>query len=415
MALFAHANYRSSYHRIEGISYTVCPGEWICSIRQLASWFKIKSQRKALEILEFLQKQHYITYSAFARGKLIRYKVLNWEKNNTSLENNHPCQKNNGFFFFPVAQAHELVSMGRCSEIDIVLDLWIHTVYKEEKVRGSNEGPVVYFRNCTGDPFVSYAALAERWGLSKSTVGRILNKLETLNYLTLIPCTGKKGSIIYLNNYLSTMFEISDVMIDKAEIAMQLQINIRISENEISNIEDIKHEIKDKQICVSDCFSCVPKPHIKATLQKVSQALELSGLCCCGCNESLYILSNYIGCKQKDVCELKIICNHNSINYCFELKIININEKGDKINENEFSTDGLYNILNRKTSAKVPLVQRINETYKKYIEDGKENDSKKIVIVEKEEQIESINFPNINGYCTVFDYGIIQYYKKKGE
>ena len=49
----------------------------------------------------------------------------------------------------------ELVSMGKCSEMDIILDLWMHTIYNDEQVQGSAVGPVVYFRNCTGNPFRS--------------------------------------------------------------------------------------------------------------------------------------------------------------------------------------------------------------------------------------------------------------------
>lgn len=32
VVLCSYANFRTSYRRIDGISYTVYPGEWICSI-----------------------------------------------------------------------------------------------------------------------------------------------------------------------------------------------------------------------------------------------------------------------------------------------------------------------------------------------------------------------------------------------
>ena len=47
-------------------------------------------------------------------------------------------------------------------EMDALLDLWINTVYKDQKVQGSESGPVVYFRNCTGSPLV--------WGVEKSSL-----------------------------------------------------------------------------------------------------------------------------------------------------------------------------------------------------------------------------------------------------
>ena len=34
VVLCSYANFRTSYRRIDGISYTVYPGEWICSIYQ---------------------------------------------------------------------------------------------------------------------------------------------------------------------------------------------------------------------------------------------------------------------------------------------------------------------------------------------------------------------------------------------
>ncbi len=70
-----------------------------------------------------------------------------------------PCQKDTGFFFLPVSVALELVSSARCSEMDIVLDLWVSAVYNDTQVQGSEVGPVAYFRNGTGNPLVSYTEL----------------------------------------------------------------------------------------------------------------------------------------------------------------------------------------------------------------------------------------------------------------
>ena len=107
--------------------------------------------------------------------------------------------------------------------MDIVLDLWIHAIYNDEQVQGSDIGPVVYFRNCTGNPLVNYAELALRWGISKSTVSRILNKLQDKEYLSLVSFTGRHGSVIYLCNYLSTMlYPLSDCGDGKYRYSLQL-------------------------------------------------------------------------------------------------------------------------------------------------------------------------------------------------
>ena len=86
----------------------------------------------------------------------------------------------------PIAVATELISYGKASEMDVVLDLWLSAIYKDSQVLGSEVGPVVYLRNGTGNPLLNYSDLAQRWGLSRSTVGRLLKKLADLDYLTLI-------------------------------------------------------------------------------------------------------------------------------------------------------------------------------------------------------------------------------------
>jgi len=112
--------------------------------------------------------------------------------------------------------------MGKCSEMDILLDLWIHAIYNDPSVQGSYSAPVVYYRNNTGNPLTSFQSLGDRWSLSKATVSRILKKFEEQNLITLLSFKGKHGTMIYLNYYLSVMFDISDVMIDKEEIAMKM-------------------------------------------------------------------------------------------------------------------------------------------------------------------------------------------------
>ena len=68
MTLCSYANFRSSYRRIEGISYLVGPGEWICKTSELTEWFRMRFQHQALSILDFLQKQNYITYTRLCRN-----------------------------------------------------------------------------------------------------------------------------------------------------------------------------------------------------------------------------------------------------------------------------------------------------------------------------------------------------------
>lgn len=88
---------------------------------------------------------------------------------------------------------------------------------------------MVYLRNGTGNPLLNYSDLAQRWGLSRSTVGRLLKKLADLDYLTLMSFPGRTGSVIYLNSYLSTMFQVSDTY---------------LSPQQLKNVEEIIEQLR---------------------------------------------------------------------------------------------------------------------------------------------------------------------------
>ena len=162
--LCSYANFRTSYLHLDGITYTIYPGEWICRMGELTDALRLRFKRQTLEVLAAMQDRHLIQYSLLGRGNLVKYKIINWHRHNTVLDYNCPCQKETGFFFLPVSIAVELVGAEKCSEMDILLDLWISAVYRDDQVQGSFDGPVVYLHNGTGCPLVSYAELAQRWG-----------------------------------------------------------------------------------------------------------------------------------------------------------------------------------------------------------------------------------------------------------
>ena len=234
-------------------------------------------------MLEQLQKQHFITFHTLDRGNVIRYKICDWARHNTVLEYNAPCQKDTGFFFLPVSVVTDLISTSRCSEMDIILDLL---------------GPVVYFRNGTGNPLVDYTELAVRWGVSRATVGRVLKKLAALDYISLMSFPGRHGSVVYLKNYLSTMFEISDVMVDKEEVAMTLNIHLELPDESGSsqNTPSIEHEV-----IVSNELNSVSKSHIEIIIQKMAQILMAQGISCFGCPLSRYKLYPLSGDCREDL------------------------------------------------------------------------------------------------------------------
>ena len=323
MTLCSYANFRTSYRKLEGVSYLIGPGEWVCTTEELSEWFRTRFHHQAISILDFLQKQHYLTYIKLGRGNLIKFHITGWNDNNTSLSYNYPCLKDVGFFFFPVSAVHELISMGKCSEMDIILDLWIHAIYNDEQVQGSDIGPVVYFRNCTGNPLISYAELGLRWGISKATVSRILNKLQNKEYLSLVSFTGRHGSVIYLCNYLSTMFNISDVMIDKEEVSMVFQVPVNLPDSvtpEDSPIKDDQITIEDGHDIVSSLTACVSKSHIRMVVRKVAKILAAQGVSCCECPQSKYKLYSLSDCEDGNLkYSLRIDCPDGRNSFQFEL------------------------------------------------------------------------------------------------
>ena len=277
--LCSYANFRTSYLRVDGISYTVYPGEWICRVEELTKSLRFRFRRQALDALEALQRRHLIQYSLLGRGNLVKYKIINWHRHNTVLDYNCPCQKETGFFFLPVTTATERVSAEKCSEMDILLDLWISAVYRDDQVQGSFNGPVAYFRNGTGCPLASYSELAQRWGLSKATAGRILRKLERAGHISMLTFPGRHGTAIYLQNYLSTMFRISDVQVDKDEVAMSLCIKVSAPNG------------KNQPVCCgSNREIIVSKTHRRIMAQKALQLLAAQGFGCAGCPRMTYKL-----------------------------------------------------------------------------------------------------------------------------
>lgn len=328
--LCSYANFRTSYRRIDGISYTVYPGEWICTLKELSRWFRTHFQCQALDILDELQKRHLIAYLPLDRGKVIKYTIRDWKQHNTVLDYNCPCQKDTGFFFMPVITANELVSAGRCSEIDILLDLWLSAIYNDEQVQGSEAGPVVYLRNGTGSPLLTYSELSARWGISKATVSRVLKKFSVMEYISLMNFPGRTGSVIYLQNYLSTMFQISDVMIDKEEVAMILHINLSLPESAVHEPEEA---VQEHEVCVSEALSSVSKPQMEAIIEKLANILDSQGISCFRCPKSaykLFPLSN--ACREKyvhrareekdvEVFGLSVLCGHGKPVCTFELTL----------------------------------------------------------------------------------------------
>lgn len=98
--------------------------------------------------------------------------------------------------------------------------------------------------------------------------------------------------MVYLRNYLTTMFQISDVLIYKKEIAMVFSIKISLSNEDSAakNGATLKPEVY-----VSKALSSVSKSLMKAIVRKMAGILDLQGASCFRCPKArykLYPLSN---------------------------------------------------------------------------------------------------------------------------
>lgn len=340
MMLCSLANFRTSQVCVDGIKYSIAPGEWMMPIRDLMLLLRRKTEKSTIEILEYLQKSHYLQYSISCHRKYVKFKIADWSKFNSTIEATAPCTKDSGFFFFPYKMVAEFIGKGKCSEMDIILDLWLNAIYNDERIAGSDVGPVVYYRNGTHSPLTGYDDLGKRWGISKSTAGRILRKLEENGYIKLISFPGKYGTAIYLQNYLSTMFNISDITIDKEEVALALNIRINIpeetSDNTIEMIGELldsacqncENTITDDQISVPETIGCVPESHLRKIVRKTAKVLFLQGLTCASCTHARYYLSLLSDdCKRKSIStEYLIRCPGGGGNYKFILNIEPITE-----------------------------------------------------------------------------------------
>ena len=277
--LSCYANFRTSYRRFGGINYTILPGEWLCKLKEITAWFRLRFDWKTIAALKDLQERHLITFNILGNGRLVRFKIVEWHKYNRVLEYNAPCQKDVGFFFLPVHIASDIIGTRRPSEMDIILDLWLNTVYNDDQVDGSKIAPVVYMKNGSGTPLVSYAELARRYNISKATVGRYLKKFERLDIIAVSSFPGTHGTVISLKNYLPTMFQIPDVVLDKEEIAMALNITV--------NLHD---DIANEKPTVSEA-------NTRAIVQRVKKILISQGFLCCECSLFRYKLLELSDCQ----------------------------------------------------------------------------------------------------------------------
>ena len=313
IVLCSYVSFQTSHIFQNGICYTTAPGEWLCSAIELKEILRLRSFGQILDVLYGLQDDGLIQFRVLDRGRLVKYCITEWQRHNTVLGYNCPNQKNTGYFFIPCTATAELLGVDRCSEMDMVLDLWLSAVYRDERVQGSFDGPVVYLRNGSGSPFVSYSMLAKRWGRSKIMVRHILKKLCKLGYPSIFPSPEHQGMMLYLKNYFSAMFQISDIMVDKDELPLSLHLCLLEQEAEA---------------CDTSSTLATSKRYTDSAAAKALRILVLQGIACGKCCQCSYKLSQlYVNREEgpdiqdEKKYQMDILCGGQHLLYHFELTI----------------------------------------------------------------------------------------------
>ena len=189
------------------------PGQWICKLGSLPRILRVHSKRQALEQLDYYEKYGFLTYEWLdEENEIIRFSITNWKEHCTSLQYNYYSYKGSGFFFFPLPVGRMLLRVALktdgivFSELDAIMDMWLHTILNDPKVRGSEYMPVVYYSNMRGVPLLSYTYLAKRWGWSKSRVGRFMLKAGEYGIISRVSFSSSRGSVISMCRYREMIF-----------------------------------------------------------------------------------------------------------------------------------------------------------------------------------------------------------------
>lgn len=208
MALFSYANFRSNERVINGDRYMEAPGQWICKLGALPRILRVHSKTQALELMEYFQNHGFLTFEILDEEKeILRFTIADWKEHCTHLQYNYYSYKGSGFFFFPLPVGRLLLKTARkevgivFSELDAIMDMWLHTILNDPKVRGSEYMPVVYYSNMRGMPLLSYTYLARRWGWSKSRVGRFMLKAGEYGIISRVSFSSSRGSVISMCRY----------------------------------------------------------------------------------------------------------------------------------------------------------------------------------------------------------------------
>ena len=298
-ALYSYANFRSNYRCIEGDTYLESPGQWICRLGSLPRIMRVHSKQQALETLTYLRDAGFLRFEWLPTEKdWLRYELCAWQKYGIYLAYNYYSYKSSGFFFFPIPIGRALMKTSAkqgkrvFSELDALVDMWLHTVYRDPEVAGSEILPVLYYTDMKGRPLLSNAYLSRRWGWSKSRTTRFLCRLERDGLMGCFRFTSTRGSVISLVGYLEMLHGAGAETgkLPRAEFHEILSLVVLVTE--IGSPENLR-------LRVAECGPC-PLGAEKMRYVLEIEALEVRGKAHSLCRASL-IYHSYQGSSSSTV------------------------------------------------------------------------------------------------------------------
>lgn len=251
MALYSYADFRSNARVINEHRYQEAPGQWICKVSALPRILRAHSKAHAIELMNYFRDAGFLDYEMLdEEAGILRYTIADWKRHCTHLEYNYYSYKGSGYFFFPLPVGRQMLSVARktgrivFSELDAIMDFWLHTILNDPTVLGSEYMPVVYYANMGGKPLLSYTYLAKRWGWSKSRVGRFILKIEEAGIISRVSFSSSRGSVISPCRFREMIYGEDGKQLQLQVIGELLGIARIVKPKEV--LEDIELEVESR-------------------------------------------------------------------------------------------------------------------------------------------------------------------------
>ena len=201
LRLAERAAFRKGIGTYCGHKNPVEPGMWAGGIVGLKKILSVRSREKALQVLNELQEQGYLTYTLDRDTKLLTYRITDWVVECTGgecMDGAVYTTPKYGFLCIPRDITERIVEQEQVfEEADAWLDLWCHTVFRDYGNAFSFLSPVIQYGKYGS--MLTLETLGKRWGWEKTKVWRFFRKLAP--YFQLYRLPGSYGCVIYNRFY----------------------------------------------------------------------------------------------------------------------------------------------------------------------------------------------------------------------